>query len=145
MLVWLPEQWGNLSPEAHWSHCWPTTPGRHRHWPDSGLHDFPYEPSCEQWQAVDRKQECREKQFHHCAAGVKTLLKPKCKEWLPAGFQNLIPNRLFLGQVLPKRKESACISRRGFLRKVADPSQGMSTTRFDEGLWENEDVRWAVS
>lgn len=73
VLVWLPEQWGNVSPEAHWSQCWPTTPGRHKHWPDSGLHSFPYEPSCEQWQAVDRQRESREKQVHHSTTGVKTL------------------------------------------------------------------------
>lgn len=63
----------------------------------------------------------------------------------PSGFQNLIPNRLFLGRRLPRRKESTCISRCSFLRRVADLSQGMSTTRFDTGLWENEDVRSAES
>lgn len=71
MSTWLPEHWGNLSPEAQWSHCWPTTPGRHKHWPDSGLHEFPYEPSSEQWQAVDRKQERCEKPIRRSATGLK--------------------------------------------------------------------------
>lgn len=82
----LPEQWGNLSPEAQWSHCWPTTPGRHKHWPDSGLHEFPYEPSSEQWQAVDRTQEPHEKQVQCSATRVKTAWNQNAMngpKWFP--------------------------------------------------------------
>lgn len=80
MLTRLPEHWGNWSPEAQWSHCWPTTPGRHKHWPDSGLHEFPYDPSSEQWQAVDRKQERNEQWVHRSATGVKTVSGKKHHE-----------------------------------------------------------------